>query len=150
MLQRATLYINHWEHYYLSSCYRFLEVELPGQRVENILRLLIKIWQIAYSKFLPIYILQAVEFSIFLKPGQHYFHLKYFPLNLVLLKWSQCLSTYLSKLILIYNYLLTTLFSFFSPILLLRYYFALKSLIWIPSRKKLCISLSFTLKCSVE
>lgn len=62
MLQRTTLYINHCEHNYLSSYNKFLEVELPGHRVKKkTIKIFEKIWQIAYSKFLPIYTLPAVD-----------------------------------------------------------------------------------------
>lgn len=61
MLQRITLYINHCEHNYLSSYYRFLVVELPGHGVKKKIKIFDKNWQIAYSKFLPIYTLPAVD-----------------------------------------------------------------------------------------
>ena len=51
MLQRTTLCSNHYEHHYLSSYYRFLEVELPGQSVGIILRLLTQMDKLPTQKF---------------------------------------------------------------------------------------------------
>lgn len=72
MLQRAALYINHCKHY-LSSYYRFLEVELPGQSVGKILRLLIQIDKSPSQNLCQfVFSQQQMRFAISLTPCQRY------------------------------------------------------------------------------